>query len=70
MLSSRLKLYQEERDSESLMNGVRHVCRITNLILDYFEQDEWIRERLKIVRYEDLAMNPVERAKVSFIYQL
>ena len=58
--------YSQQNRSQkisTIISGVGSVCSFTQSMLGQIESDHWLRERTKVVRYEDLAMEPVNKAK-------
>lgn len=66
ILQSKVGLYNTDNDkkeTKKIISGIENVCRSTNLILEDIEKDRWLKKHTLVIRYEDIAINPLQSAQ-------
>ena len=56
---------QDINEFEKVLAGIDGDCKSTKNILQELNQDEWLKNRTLVIRYEDMATEPVANAKVN-----
>lgn len=65
IFQSKVGIYDDLNGFTQIMSSIYKVCDGARGILSEIQKSEWLRERSLIVRYEDVAMNPEDSAKVT-----
>ena len=57
---------QLDRSDENILREVVQLCKNLAEIFDVLDKSDWLSNRTKILRYEDLARNPFEMGEKIF----